>query len=174
MTTQCVSRCLEVPDRAQLAHDLRQIYQLIRSDAPLTPEARIEAGMRIRVRSGPLAGLEGTVIKRRGAERLLIVVHFSSAAPPCRWKTTRWRESMNDVSSGRSDRPDAIAPQSRDAAPPDAAHSCPLYGARGGPAGTGRGTVAAWLGPKKGPRRRLGIYRIPSGFPAPLRRDSRV
>ena len=50
--------------------------QLISSDAPLTPESRIEAGMRIRVRSGSLAGLEGVVIKRRGMQRLLVIVHF--------------------------------------------------------------------------------------------------
>ncbi len=76
LTTNCVSRCLEVRDGRQLAQDLSQIRQLISSEAPLTPEARIEAGMRIRVRSGPLMGLEGVVIKRRGAERLLVVVHF--------------------------------------------------------------------------------------------------
>lgn len=76
LTTNCVSRCLEVTDGQQLAADLQQIHKLISADAPLTPEARIEAGMRIRVRSGSLAGLEGVVIKRRGMQRLLVVVHF--------------------------------------------------------------------------------------------------
>lgn len=76
LTTNCVSRCLEVPDWEELVHDLRQIRQLIVSDAPLTPEALIESGMRVRIRSGPLMGLEGTVIRRRGAQRLLVVVHF--------------------------------------------------------------------------------------------------
>ena len=76
MTTNCVSRCLEVVDRTELVRDLRQIYQLIRSEAPLTPEARIEPGARVRVRSGPLAGLEGTVLRRHGTQRLLVVVHF--------------------------------------------------------------------------------------------------
>ena len=76
LTTNCVSRCLQVSDGGQLAQDLRQIHQLISSDAPLTPEARIEPGMRIRVRSGSLAGLEGVVIRRRGSERLLVIVHF--------------------------------------------------------------------------------------------------
>lgn len=76
LTTNCVSRCLQVSDGGLLAQDLRQIHQLICSDAPLTPEARIEPGMRIRVRSGSLAGLEGVVIRRRGSERLLVIVHF--------------------------------------------------------------------------------------------------
>jgi transcription antitermination factor NusG len=75
-TTNCVSRCLEVPNYEELVRDLRQIRHLVSTDAPLTPEARIEAGMRIRVRSGPFVGLEGTVIKRRGVRRLLVVVQF--------------------------------------------------------------------------------------------------
>jgi len=76
VTTNCVSKCLEVLDSPELVADLKQIRLLISSDAPLTPEARLEPGMRIRIRSGPLMGLEGTVIKRRGAERLLVIVHF--------------------------------------------------------------------------------------------------
>jgi len=75
-TTRCVSRCLSVGDGERLAHDLRQIQCLIRSDAPLTPESRLEPGMRVRIRSGSLAGLEGTVVNRRGAKRLLVAVHF--------------------------------------------------------------------------------------------------
>jgi len=76
LTTNCVSRCLAVPDGEELAHDLRQIHRLVQSDAPLTAEARIEPGNRVRIRSGSLCGLEGTVIKRRGTERLLVVVTF--------------------------------------------------------------------------------------------------
>lgn len=76
LTTHCIARVLEVADAEQLVADLRQIQVLIQSKAALTPEARIEPGMRVRVRSGALAGLEGTVIKRRGSERLLVMVHL--------------------------------------------------------------------------------------------------
>ncbi len=76
MTTNCVSRCLEVPDGQRLAHDLHQIRRLIDSGAPLSPEARIEPGDRVRVRSGSLVGLEGVVVKRRGTARLLVLVEF--------------------------------------------------------------------------------------------------
>ena len=60
----------------ELEHDLRQIRRLIQSDTPLTPEARIQPGTRVRIRSGSLAGMEGMVIKRRGVDRLLIMVKF--------------------------------------------------------------------------------------------------
>ncbi len=76
LTTNCVSRCLKVPNGEELARDLHQIKRLIDSEAPLTPEARIETGMRVRIRGGSLSGLEGTVISRRGGERLLVMVEF--------------------------------------------------------------------------------------------------
>jgi transcription antitermination factor NusG len=76
LVTNCISRCLAVPDPQGLVRDLRQVQRLIELDAPLTVEARIEPGRRIRVRSGPMAGLEGTVIKRRGRDWLVVAVEF--------------------------------------------------------------------------------------------------
>ena len=76
LTTNCVSRWLQVPNGVELTQELRHIHQLIESGAPLTPEARLEMGARVRVRSGPLAGIEGVVIKRAGATRLQIAVNF--------------------------------------------------------------------------------------------------
>lgn len=76
LQTNCVCRCLEVDDVPRLVEDLRQVHRLIQAGIPLTPEARIQAGMRVRVRSGPLMGTEGIVLKRRGADRLLVVVKF--------------------------------------------------------------------------------------------------
>jgi transcription antitermination factor NusG len=76
LTTNCISRCLEVSDPTQLIQDLRQIKRLIATDAPLTPEARIESGVRVRVRSGPMSGFEGTVVQRRGKSWLVVAVEF--------------------------------------------------------------------------------------------------
>ncbi len=67
MTTNCVSRCLEVSDGVELTNDLRRIRRLIEMGQPLTAEARIEPGTLVRIRSGALLGLEGVVIRR--AER---------------------------------------------------------------------------------------------------------
>ena len=63
-------------DAANWCIDLRQIRRLIELDAPLTVEARIEPGRRVRVRSGPMAGLEGMVVKRRGKDWLVVAVEF--------------------------------------------------------------------------------------------------
>ncbi|MCA9170589.1 MAG: hypothetical protein KDB23_23080, partial [Planctomycetales bacterium] len=50
------------------------IAQLIQVDAPLTVEARLTAGDPVRIKNGPMAGLEGVVITRRGQARLLVAV----------------------------------------------------------------------------------------------------
>jgi transcriptional antiterminator RfaH len=76
LATNCVSRVLGVSDGERLVRDLRQIRQLIELDAPLTVEARIEPGRRVRVRSGSMAGLEGVVVKRRGRDWLVVAVEF--------------------------------------------------------------------------------------------------
>lgn len=76
LATNTVARWLPIPDERMLVADLRAIKRLIDSEKPLTPEARIEPGQPVRVRSGPLRGMEGMVLKRRGEERLLVAVRF--------------------------------------------------------------------------------------------------
>jgi transcription antitermination factor NusG len=76
LATNTVARWIPVGDERMLVDDLRAIQRLIETDQPLTPESRLEAGQPVRVRSGALQGLEGTVIGRRGMERLLVAVRF--------------------------------------------------------------------------------------------------
>jgi hypothetical protein len=76
LTTNCVSRDLPVFDGGQLAADLRQLRQMLVSGVPVTAESKLEPGAHVRVRSGPLAGHEGTVLRRRGETRLLVAVRF--------------------------------------------------------------------------------------------------
>lgn len=76
VTTNCVSRCLVVPDGGTLTDDLRQVRRLIESGAPLTPEAQLAPGTPVRIRSGSLAGLKGVVIKRQNETRLVVAVDF--------------------------------------------------------------------------------------------------
>lgn len=76
LTSQCISHTLPVADSARLTRDLDQIRRLIAAEAPLWPESRLESGEQVRVRSGPLSGLEGVVVERRGEQRLLVAVEF--------------------------------------------------------------------------------------------------
>ncbi len=76
MTSNCISRYTEVTDGQQLVHDLRQVHEVIGAGVPLTPEARLQPGDRVRVRTGPFRNYEGTVIRREGKTRLLLSVRY--------------------------------------------------------------------------------------------------
>jgi transcription antitermination factor NusG len=76
LATNTIARWLPIADEAALLADLRAIKRLIDTEQPLTPEARIEPGQPVRVRTGALRGLEGVVVKRRGEERLVVAVRF--------------------------------------------------------------------------------------------------
>ena len=76
LTTNRIVQALPVHEPEQLEHDLRQIRRLIGANVPMTTESKLSAGCRVRVRMGPLAGIEGRVISRRDATRLLVAVNF--------------------------------------------------------------------------------------------------
>ncbi len=76
MTTNCISRCNPIEDRERLVNDLRQIFHVVDAGIALTPEARLQPGNRVRVRTGPFARYEGTVIRREGKTRLLLSIQF--------------------------------------------------------------------------------------------------
>ena len=77
LTTNCVCRQIKVTDGMELASDLRRIHNLIELGHPLTPESCLPKGVAVRVRSGPFAGFEGTIVRRENNEtRLLVAVTF--------------------------------------------------------------------------------------------------
>ena len=76
MTTNCISRCLRVPEGEPLREELRNIRRLIESGLPLHAEAKLQPGRRVRLRTGVLRGQEGVLIKRHGKRRLLVAVRF--------------------------------------------------------------------------------------------------
>lgn len=76
LATNTIARWLPIQDATAFVADLRNIKRLIDTDRPLTPEARLEPGQPVRVRSGPLRGMEGMVVRRRGEQRLVVAVRF--------------------------------------------------------------------------------------------------
>jgi transcription antitermination factor NusG len=76
LETNLVARVLPVPDQAQLHGDLSRVYCLIASDAPLTPEERLKPGALVEIISGPLAGLEGKVLRRGKQLKFIVEVQF--------------------------------------------------------------------------------------------------
>ena len=60
----------------KLLEDLKQIHHACSTGVPLTPEAKLQAGDQVRVRTGPFAGYDGKVIRREGKTRLLLSVRY--------------------------------------------------------------------------------------------------
>lgn len=76
LTTNCVSKVIPVEDGLRLATDLAQVERLLAMGVIVAPERRLVPGMRVRVRSGPLRGFEGIVLRRENETRLLVAVDF--------------------------------------------------------------------------------------------------
>jgi transcriptional antiterminator RfaH len=76
LKTGRVVRLLPVLDGDGLRRDLQGIQRLIELDAPLTVERRIQPGTWVRVRRGPMEGLEGIVEGRKGRTRLIVLVRM--------------------------------------------------------------------------------------------------
>jgi transcription antitermination factor NusG len=65
---------LEVVDQEGLVRDLRQVHQMLRSGLAIEPENSAPVGGRVRIASGPLTGLEGTVVRRDKRDHFVAVV----------------------------------------------------------------------------------------------------
>lgn len=74
--TRRVVLSLKVPDQDRLWADLRQIRRLIETGAPITPEDRLQTGMQVEIRSGPLTGLKGTIQRTAAGRRFVVQVDF--------------------------------------------------------------------------------------------------
>jgi transcriptional antiterminator RfaH len=76
LTTNTVAQTLVVENQAELHADLTRVYCLMASGAPLAPEERLQPGTLVEITGGPLAGLEGKIIRRGKRLKFLIEVHF--------------------------------------------------------------------------------------------------
>ena len=63
LRTNRVANVIEVKDQEGLLDELLQIERALESGAPLTPHKYIKAGQKCRVIGGPLAGLQGVVVR---------------------------------------------------------------------------------------------------------------
>jgi len=80
LRTNRVANLLTVKDQRRLLEELLQIEQALRTGATLTPHRYIKAGQYCRVIGGPLADLQGIVVKTRGTTRLLLQIDMLGQA----------------------------------------------------------------------------------------------
>lgn len=71
-----VANCLPIPDAAQFVAQMRSIQRMIDGGLDLELVPQFETGAAIRVKTGPLKGLEGWVTKHRSRYRFVVNVDF--------------------------------------------------------------------------------------------------
>jgi transcriptional antiterminator RfaH len=67
---------LNVVDQATLERDLRQIHQMLRSGLSVSSAHSVSIGSKVKILTGPLEGIEGTVIRRGNRDQFVAVVNF--------------------------------------------------------------------------------------------------
>jgi transcription antitermination factor NusG len=72
LRTNRVAHVIDVEDQERLRFDLDQVHRVIESDQPVDLYPGLQEGRRCRVKSGPLRGLEGVVVRRQGTARIFI------------------------------------------------------------------------------------------------------
>lgn len=67
---------LEVVDQDDLVRDLRQIHKMLSSGLTVSAEPAVPVGAKVRIATGPLTGIVGTVIRRGKRDQFVAVVQF--------------------------------------------------------------------------------------------------
>ena len=80
LRTNRVANIIEVKDQQRLLDELLQIEQALRAGAPLAPHSYIKAGQHCRVIAGPLADLQGIIVKTKNAARLVLQIDMLGQA----------------------------------------------------------------------------------------------
>ena len=75
-----VANLLTVPDQAEFEQQLGDILRALDTELDVRLAPTIGTGMRVRIRSGPLQGVEGWVESRRGMTEVLLRLDFISQA----------------------------------------------------------------------------------------------
>ncbi len=80
LKTNRVANLIEVKDQARLVQELVQIEQAMLAGSLLVPHKYLKAGQVCRVIAGPLAGLQGIIVKTRGETRLVLQIDMLGQA----------------------------------------------------------------------------------------------
>lgn len=80
LTTSHVANVIAVADQQRLIHELHQIEQALTSPTGLDPFPYLRQGTRCRIKAGPLAGVQGIIVRRGGVTRLVLQIEMLGQA----------------------------------------------------------------------------------------------
>ena len=72
LETNQIANCIPVVDQVALRHELEGVYRVMTSGLPIGPESLLVPGATVTITQGPLAGIDGKVL-RRGSKLTLIL-----------------------------------------------------------------------------------------------------
>jgi transcription termination/antitermination protein NusG len=75
-----VARVIQVNDQERISGELSSVRVALTQDGPLDPYPYLKEGLRVRVRYGPLEGLEGFIESKHKRDRLIIQVEVLGQA----------------------------------------------------------------------------------------------
>ena len=64
---------LEVVDQENLVRDLRPIHRMLSSGLTVSAEPVVPVGAKVRIATGPLTGIVGTVIRRGKRDQFVVI-----------------------------------------------------------------------------------------------------
>lgn len=73
--TRRIAGVIQVADQTGLERELRDLRRMIELEKALDPYPYLRVGRAVRVRTGPMEGIEGMVDERLGLDRLILSVH---------------------------------------------------------------------------------------------------
>jgi transcriptional antiterminator RfaH len=76
LATNLVVSVFPVPNQEQLHADLRRVQRALAAGSSPAPEEALQPGAVVKIVEGPLAGLEGKIIRRKNDLRFLVEVQF--------------------------------------------------------------------------------------------------
>jgi transcription antitermination factor NusG len=83
-----LANLLEVPDQALFTQQLEAVLAALETDCEIRLEPRIGEGMRVKIKNGPLRGMEAWVEKRHGMNTVLLRLDFIGQAAAVKLEAT--------------------------------------------------------------------------------------
>jgi len=78
--TRRVANLIPVEDQEQFVQEIKRIERTLTSDVPVTLAPTYALGQPVRVKDGPMMGLEGEVVQHKGETMFIIRVHMFQQA----------------------------------------------------------------------------------------------
>ena len=83
-----VANLLDVPDQAEFEHQLNDILFTLEQEVDVRLQPTITPGVKVRIKSGPLQGVEGWVERRKGMVEVMLRLDFIGQAAAVKMDAT--------------------------------------------------------------------------------------